>query len=90
NNYKYIYEIAQGFPINLILASGTDTETMDVVFSLGILALQYLVKNYSSLPKNIQLIPKEIQLKHLEQVARLSERKDLVALWKDEYESSTN
>jgi len=90
NNHKYIYEIAQGFPINLVLASGTDAETMDVIFSLGILALEYLVKNYSLLPKSILSIPKEIQLKHFEQVARLSERKDLVILWKKKYESTIN
>ena len=76
----YIYELAQGFPVNFIFASGTDTETMDVVFSLSVLALEYLIKNYDSLPKTLQPIPEEIQLKHIDLVKKLSKRKDLTNL----------
>ena len=79
----YVYELAQGFPINFALASGTDAETMDVVFSLSVLALEYLVNNYDSLPKTLQPIPEEIQNRHLELVERYSRRKDLVELKKD-------
>jgi S-adenosylhomocysteine hydrolase len=74
---KHIYEVAKGLPVNFIFASGTDTETMDVVFSLSLLAFEYLVKNYSSLPKTLQPIPEKIQSKHLELVERLSKRTDI-------------
>ena len=77
---KYVYEVARGFPVNFVFASGTDAETMDVVFSLSVLALEYLVSNYGSLPKTLQPIPEEIQRKHLDLVARFSSRKDLVVL----------
>lgn len=72
----YIYELAQGFPVNFVFASGTDTETMDMVFSLSVLALDYLVKNYESLPNHLLPIPDKIQKKHLEQVVKFSARKN--------------
>lgn len=80
---KYIYEVARGFPINFIFASGTDAETMDVVFSLSVLALEYLIDNYVSLPKTLQPIPEEIQRKHLDLVAQYSKRTDLIDLRKE-------
>ncbi len=87
---KYIYEVARGLPVNFVFASGTDTETMDVVFSLSVLALEYLVDNYDSLPKILQPIPEEIQRKHFDLVARFSNRKDLIALRKDDNENTFN
>lgn len=77
---RYIYEMAEGLPVNFIFASGTDTETMDVVFSLSVLALEYLVKNYESLPKALQPIPEELQQRHLELVSKVSTRSDLIKL----------
>jgi adenosylhomocysteinase len=75
----YVYEVARGLPVNFLFASGTDAETMDVVFSLSVLALEYLVRNYGSLPKTLQPIPEEIQRKHLEMVEKLSKRTDMIA-----------
>lgn len=79
----YIYELAQGFPVNFVFASGTDTETMDVVFSLSVLAFEYLIQNYDSLPKVLQPIPEEIQRKHLDLVEKFSRRTDLIYLKKE-------
>ncbi|MEM2779683.1 MAG: NAD(P)-dependent oxidoreductase [Candidatus Bathyarchaeia archaeon] len=56
-----IYELAKGCPVNLVMASGSDTETMDIVFSLGVLTMEYLVKNYESLPRRVLSVPKEIE-----------------------------
>ncbi len=78
NDATHFYEIAKGLPVNFIFASGTDTETMDMVFSLSLLAFEHLVKNYSALPKTLQPIPDEIQNKHLELVERLSKRTDIL------------
>jgi adenosylhomocysteinase len=77
---KFFYEMAKGLPVNFIFASGTDTETMDTVFSLSVLALEYLVKNYNSLPNVLQPIPEEVQQKHLKFVSRTTARKDLIKL----------
>jgi len=74
----YVYEVARGLPVNFLFASGTDAETMDVVFSLSVLALEYLVENYGSLPKTLQPIPEEIQRKHLDMVAKYSKRTDMI------------
>jgi len=82
NDSEYVYEVGQGLPVNFLLASGTDTETMDVVFSLSVLAFEYLVQNYGSLPKTLQPIPEEIQRKHIELVAKYSARTDIVDLRK--------
>lgn len=79
---RYVYEVARGLPVNFVFASGTDAETMDAVFSLSVLALEYLVDNYGSLSKALQPIPEEIQREHFDLVARLSNRKDLMALRK--------
>ena len=76
---QYVYEVGRGLPVNFLLASGTDTETMDVVFSLSVLAFEYLVKNYGSLPKTLQPIPEEIQRRHLDLVSEYSKRTDLKA-----------
>jgi adenosylhomocysteinase len=76
---EYIYEVGHGLPVNFLLASGTDTETMDVVFSLSVLAFEYLVNNYGSLPKTLQPIPVEIQRRHFDLVAKYSKRTDLKA-----------
>jgi S-adenosylhomocysteine hydrolase len=65
--------------VNFFFASGTDAETMDAVFSLSVLALEYLAENFDSMPKTLQPIPDEIQCKHLNLVARYSKRTDLVA-----------
>lgn len=73
---SYLYELAQGLPVNFFFASGSDTETMDMVFSLSVHALQYLVENYESLPNCLLQIPDEIQKKHLKQVAKFSARKN--------------
>ena len=81
---RYVYEVARGLPVNFVFASGTDAETMDAVFSLSVLALEYLVDNYASLPKALQPIPEEIQREHLDLVARLSNRKDLLVLRKEQ------
>jgi adenosylhomocysteinase len=61
DNGNFFYEVARGAPINLILSSGTDIETMDRIFFIGALTMEYLVKNYSSLPKHVLPIPNEIQ-----------------------------
>lgn len=82
NDSEYFYEVASGLPVNFFFASGTDTETMDVVFSLSVLALEYLVKNYGSLPKTLQPIPEAVQHRHLELVAKYSARRDIVDLGK--------
>jgi adenosylhomocysteinase len=74
----YVYEVARGLPVNFLFASGTDAETMDVVFSLSVLALEYLVQNYGSLPKTLQPIPEEIQRKHLDMVEKYSKRTDMI------------
>jgi adenosylhomocysteinase len=74
----YVYEVARGLPVNFLFASGTDAETMDVVFSLSVLALEYLVQNYGSLPKTLQPIPEEIQRRHLDMVAKYSKRTDMM------------
>ena len=58
----YLYELAQGRPVNLVMASGTDIETMDKVFSLGVLTMEYLVKNCDTLPKHVLPVPEQIQL----------------------------
>jgi len=79
DNSEYVYEVGRGLPVNFLLASGTDTETMDVVFSLSVLALEYLVQNYGSMPKTLQPIPEEIQRRHLDLTAKYSNRKDLKA-----------
>lgn len=75
---RYVYELADGFSVNFFLASGTDAETMDIVFSLGVLALEYLVSDYDSLPHRLLPIPEELQKKHLEEVGKISARKNLV------------
>jgi len=74
----YVYEVARGLPVNFLFASGTDAETMDVVFSLSVLALEYLVQNYGSLPKTLQSIPEEIQRRHLDMVEKYSKRTDMM------------
>jgi adenosylhomocysteinase len=61
---KCVYELAHGYPVNFVLATGTDTETMDMVFSLAILAMEYLVKNHEALPKHLLPIPESIQAEH--------------------------
>lgn len=61
----YIYELAKGLPANLILGYGTDIETMDKIFSLGILTMEYLVENYRSLPKEVLPIPCDLELQIL-------------------------
>jgi len=73
----YVYELAEGYSVNFFLASGTDAETMDVVFSLGVLALEYLFNNHESLPHRVLPIPEKIQRAHLEEVAKKSARKNL-------------
>lgn len=74
----YVYEVARGLPVNFLFASGTDAETMDVVFSLSVLAFEYMVQNYGSLPKTLQPIPEEIQRKHLEMIEKYSKRTDML------------
>jgi len=76
---SFFYELAQGLPVNFIFASGTDTETMDMVFSLSAYALEYLIENHGSLPNRLLSIPEEIQKRHLVQVAELSARKKFAA-----------
>lgn len=61
NNGTYIYELAKGYPVNLAMASGSDTETMDIIFSLGVLTMEYLVRNYEALPKHVLSVPEEIE-----------------------------
>lgn len=61
DNGNFFYEVARGAPINLILSLGTDIETMDRIFFIGALTMEYVVKNYSSLPKHVLPIPNEIQ-----------------------------
>lgn len=75
NHAKCIYELAAGSPVNFVLASGTDMETMDLVFSLAIMVMQYMVENSQSLPAHLLSIPKEIQEKHMQQIAKISARK---------------
>ncbi len=75
NSEKAVYEMAGGSLVNFALASGTDTETMDMVFSLGALGMQYLVKNYRTMPKGLLPIPDDVQKEHLQLVAKISARK---------------
>jgi adenosylhomocysteinase len=56
-----IYELAAGRPVNLVMASGSDIETMDIVFSLGVVTMEYLVKNYRALPRHVLNVPEEVQ-----------------------------
>jgi adenosylhomocysteinase len=71
---KSIYEMANGNLVNFSFGSGTDTETMDTVFSLGVMSMQYLVDNYNLAPKHLQPIPDIVQKKHLQYIANVSAR----------------
>jgi len=77
DNNRYIYELANGFPVNFVLASGTDTETMDMVFSLAVLALKSLVETYESLPNHLLPIPENVQLEHFGLVKKFSNLNDI-------------
>jgi adenosylhomocysteinase len=77
DNGKYVYELACGYPVNFLLATGTDTETMDMVFSLAVLAMKYLVENHKSLSNRLLPIPEEVQLEHFGLVNEVSNIKDV-------------
>lgn len=74
---QYVYELAHGFPVNFIGASGTDTETMDMVFSLAVLAMKHLVETHESLPKHLIPVPEKVQLEHLRLLLKFGVRKDI-------------
>ncbi len=66
-NGKHIYLVAEGRLVNLVSAEGHPPSVMDMSFSNQALAVEYLVKNYHSLPKRVLKVVEAID----EEVARL-------------------
>ncbi|MEM0351131.1 MAG: hypothetical protein QXR27_03855 [Archaeoglobaceae archaeon] len=62
---KFYYLMADGYAVNLAVASGTPIEVMDLTFSAGILALNHLKKDFSGLIP----LPKEIEEKIISSIS---------------------
>ncbi|HSW49042.1 MAG TPA: adenosylhomocysteinase, partial [Bryobacteraceae bacterium] len=57
---RRIYVLGEGRLINLAAAEGHPASVMDLSFANQALAVQYLIKNHSSLEKKVYAVPAEI------------------------------